>query len=87
MTATHAVVDQERLDSMLARGILFSIVWILGFGSLYAFLTGLRARRLILTSGGTLVGMKRAWWCLTVGGIGMLIWFPIIIVGVVNNLR
>jgi hypothetical protein len=55
-------------------------------GSLYAFVCGFRARRLIRASGGSLSGTKRAWWCLIVGGIGMVVWFPIIAVGIFNNL-
>ena len=72
---------------MLARGIVFSLVWIMGFGSLYAFILGLRARRIIRASGGALKGTKRAWWCLIVGAIGMVAWFPILAVGIYNNLR
>jgi hypothetical protein len=44
-------------------------------------------RRIIRASGGALKGMKRAWWCLIVGAIGMVAWFPILAVGIYNNLR
>ena len=81
------VIDQESLDGLLARGILFSILWLMGFGSLYAFISGLRARRIIRSSGGALVGIRKAWWCLIVGGIGVAVWFPIIVVGIANNIR
>ncbi len=84
---TDATPDQEQLDRILSRGVLFSIVWILGFGSLYAFLCGLRARRMIQASGGALTGRGRAWWCLIVGALGMLVWFPIFAVGIINNLH
>jgi len=84
---TAAVTDQEQLDGMLVRGVVFSILWLMGFGSLYAFLCGLRARRMIRSSGGALVGSGKTWWCLIAGGIGMAIWFPIIVVGIINNLR
>ena len=82
-----ATPGQEQLDRILSRGIVFSIVWVAGFGSLYAFLCGLRARRMIQASGGTLEGRGRAWWCLIVGALGMLMWFPIFAVGIFNNLR
>ena len=78
---------QDELDTILNRGVLFSIVWIMGFGSLYAFVSGVRARRMIRESGGALSGSGRTWWCLIVGGIGMAIWFPIILVGILNNVR
>jgi len=84
---TDATPDQEQLDRILSRGVLFSIVWIMGFGSLYAFRCGLRARRMIQVSGGALTGRGRAWWCLIVGALGMPVWFPIFAVGIFNNLR
>jgi len=59
----------------------------MGFGSLYAFISGVRARRMIRESGGALVGSGKTWWCLVAGGIGMAIWFPIILVGILNNVR
>ncbi|MBB3706145.1 hypothetical protein [Aminobacter aminovorans] len=40
-------VEQARLDSMLTRGIVFSIVWLAGFGSCYALYQGIRARRML----------------------------------------
>jgi hypothetical protein len=84
---TNATPNQEQLDRILARGIVFSIVWVAGFGSLYAFLCGVRARRMIQASGGSLLGRRRAWWCLIVGALGMLVWFPIFAVGIYNNLH
>ena len=81
------ISDQDQLDTILSRGVVFSIVWIMGFGSLYAFICGLRARRMIRASAGTLKGQGRMWWCLIAGFVGMLVWFPIFAVGVINNLR
>ncbi len=82
-----SILNQDQLDSLLMRGVLFSILWLMGFGSLYAFWCGIRARRMIRASNGTLTGSGKTWWCLVVGGIGMAVWFPIIIVGVANNLH
>ena len=79
--------DQDQLDGILSRGVVFSIVWIMGFGSLYAFICGLRARRMIRGSGGTLKGKGRMWWCLIVGLAGMLVWFPLFAIAVINNVR
>ena len=53
---TDLRLKQYRLDSMLQFGIICSIVWMMGIGSLYAFLCGLRARSIIKASGGQLVG-------------------------------
>jgi len=77
---------QIRVDHLLRRGILFSIVWLAGFGSLYAFVNGLRARKIIKGSNGLLKGNFRVWWCFVMGGVGMLVWFPLFIVGIFNNL-
>ena len=84
---TDSNPTQDKLDAILSRGVLFSILWLMGFGSLYAFRCGLRSRRMIQASGGSLRGQGRTWWCLIVGGLGMAIWFPIIAVGIFNNLR
>jgi hypothetical protein len=84
---TDSTYDQDQLDKILSRGVVFSILWLMGFGSLYAFQCGLRARRMIQASAGALRGQGRTWWCLIIGGIGMAIWFPVIVVGIVNNLR
>jgi hypothetical protein len=82
-----APASQDQFDAMLSRGVLFSILWLMGFGSVYPFLCGLRARRMIRGSSGALTGLGKTWWCLIVGGVGMIIWFPLIAVGIINNLR
>jgi len=84
---TDPRVSQKDLDAMLSRGVLFSFLWLAGFGSLYALRCGFRARRMILSSDGALIGWGRTWWCLVVGALGVLFWFPIFIVGIINNLR
>ena len=82
---TDLRLKQYRLDSMLQFGIICSIVWMMGIGSLYAFLCGLRARSIIKASGGQLVGMRRARWCIIVGGIGMAAWLPVLAVVVMRR--
>ncbi len=82
---TDPRLKQYRLDSMLQFGIICSIVWMMGIGSLYAFLCGLRARSIIKASGGQLVGMGRAKWCIIVGGIGIAVWLPVLAVVVMRR--
>jgi|GraSoiStandDraft_41_1057321.scaffolds.fasta_scaffold2224556_1 hypothetical protein len=82
---TDLRLKQYRLDSMLQFGIICSIVWMMGIGSLYAFLCGLRARSIIKASGGQLVGMGRAKWCIIVGGIGIAVWLPVLAVVVMRR--
>ena len=58
---------------MLADGFVLSLVWIGGIGSLAAVILGLRARRIIKQSGGTIVGIKLAWWCILEGTLGFVV--------------
>jgi len=67
-------------------GVIFSLFWLAGIGSAIAVLFGFKARRLIRASGGQLLGNGGAWWCLIIGGFGLLLWLPIIVIGVFNNL-
>lgn len=77
---------QRKVDSMLKWGIVFSILWLAGIGSLCSFILAIKARNLIIQTNGEVRGMGKVWWCLIAGGIGMLIWFPILIMGIINNL-
>jgi len=78
-------MNQDQIDKTLKWGIVFSIVWLMGLGSLFAILLGLKARKAINTSGGTLIGTGRVWWCLVVGGLGLAFWLPIILIGFRNQ--
>lgn len=77
---------QEQVRSLLKRGVIFSILWLAGIGSLIAILSGLKAHRLIRASGGQLRGMGGVWWCVIVGGLGLAIWIPVFAIGIFNNL-
>jgi len=77
---------QAQVDRLLSRGIFFSIVWLAGIGSFMAVRRGLQARRLITHSDGRLRGTGRVWWCLIVGGLGLLIWGGGLIVATVAYL-
>lgn len=79
-------MTQDQVDRSLKWGIVFSICWLVGLGSLYAFIQGLRTRKAIVRSEGQLVGTGRAWWCIIVGGLGFLWWFPIVAAGIRNHL-
>ncbi|HEX8352484.1 MAG TPA: hypothetical protein VF611_06290 [Pyrinomonadaceae bacterium] len=61
---------QVRVSKMLGCGFAFSLVVSGGVGSLAALVIGLRARGIIRKSGGELSGMRVAWWCIIVGGLG-----------------
>ena len=76
-------VEQARLDRMLTRGIVYSIVWLAGFGSSYALYQGLRARRMMKLNP-LLQGNGRAWWCIIVGGVGVAVLCAVVGVGIFN---
>ena len=76
-------VEQARLNSMLTRGIVYSIVWLAGFGSSYALYQGLRARRMIKLNP-SLQGNGRAWWCIIAGGLGVAVLCSIAGIGIFN---
>ena len=78
-------MNQDQIDKTLKWGIVFSIVWLTGLGSLFAIVLGLKARKAINTSGGTLIGTGRVLWCLVVGGLGLAFWLPIILIGFRNQ--
>jgi len=80
-----ASVNQGKIDSMLKWGIVFSIIWLAGIGSLISFIIGYKARKAIKGSNHELVGSGRAAWCLIVGGLGILFWLPIIFIAVRNQ--
>lgn len=82
---TEIIQTQDKVDKLLKWGIIFSILWLAGFGSLLAFIFGLKAKGLISKSNGEVSGMGRAQWCLVVGVLGMLFWFPIIFFGAISN--
>jgi hypothetical protein len=68
-----------RVSRMLGCGFAFSLVVAGGVGSLVALVIGLRARGLIKKSDAELSGMRMAWWCIVVGGLGaamlpLLVW-------------
>lgn len=64
---------QIKVSKLLSRGFIFSIVWLAGFGSLVAFISGLRALKIIKNSNGEIAGRKMAWWCIISGAFGMIV--------------
>jgi hypothetical protein len=78
------LVLQIKVSKILSRGFVFSIVWMGGIGSLIAFLSGLKARKIIRESNGVIHGMKMAWWCIIIGGLGMIV-LPLLIISVIQS--
>ncbi len=85
MTQATAADVESRVNDLLRWGVVFSIVWLMGVGSLIAVICGVRAKHLIQQSGLT-VGKGRVQWCVVVGVLGLLVWVPMVVIGVINNL-
>jgi len=78
-------LSQREINTRLRRGIFYSIFWLMGVGSVIAVREGLRAKKLISQSGGELKGMGKVWWCLIVGGAGLLFWLFVVLMVVINK--
>jgi len=79
-TEEKALLDEQiRLSRSLTTGFAFSIVWLAGVGSLIALAIGIKALVQISRSGKKLSGSGLAWWCVVVGGIGVVVlpWYGI----------
>jgi len=68
------LLTQIKLSVLLGYGFAFSLLGIGGLASLIAFIIGWEVRRRIKQSHDKLVGAKLAWWCIVVGGLGMVTW-------------
>ena len=64
---------QIKVSKILSRGFVFSIVWLAGFGSLIAVISGFQALKIINRSQDKIAGIKMAWWCIIVGRLGIII--------------
>lgn len=78
---------QARVDRLLNKGILFSIFWLMGIGSIISVVSAAKANRMINANRGEVKGKARVWWCFVVGGFGIALWFPIIVLMIYNNVK
>jgi hypothetical protein len=76
---------QNEVNSMLRRGVFFSIVWLMGIGSLIAIIQGIKARRIIRRSDGEIKGAGKVLWCFIVGGVGLLFWGFVILMVIIKR--
>jgi hypothetical protein len=70
---------------MLRRGVTYSIIWLMGAGSLIAVILGIKAMRIIIRSDGEIEGTGKALWCIIVGLLGFSFWLFVIIMVIVNQ--
>ncbi len=76
--------EQLRVSKMLAYGFVLSILGVGGIASMIALVLGLKARRIIKQSDAEVSGIKMAWWCIIVGGLGTVL-LPTIIIALLLN--
>ena len=69
---------------MLRRGIIFSIFWLMGVGSLIAIIQAMKARRIIRESNGNIRGSGKVMWCFIVGGAGLVFWGYVILMVIIK---
>ena len=69
---------QQYINGRLNRAVVFSIIWLAGFGSLYSVYLAWSIHKQIVDSDGELGGMKRVWWCYVVGGLGSVVMLSVI---------
>lgn len=72
---------------MLRRGVIFSIVWLMGVGSLIAVIQAFVARKIIQRSHGEIRGSGKVVWCLVVGRLGLLFWGYVLVMVVMSALK
>ena len=81
---TDVMTENQREVNHLAQRAMFNaIVWVCGIGSLRAILYARKALRMIATSSAPLSGGGKARLAHTLGVIGVSIWIPFIIIGIV----
>lgn len=77
--------SQKKIDKTLTWGIVFSVMWLWGVGSVVALICGLKARKKIKASGGMCRGTIRVWWCLLVGGSGVAWGVSMVVLGYLKS--
>lgn len=87
MDTTELEKKKKISHKLLSKGFNYSIFWLAGFGSLISIVSAFKANKIIEESNGQIKGKFWVWWCYIVGGIGILIWFPIILIAIYNNLK
>ena len=78
---------QNQVDAMLRRGVVFSIFWLMGVGSLIAIIQAVKAQRIIRKSDGEIRGSGKVLWCLIVGGAGLLFWGYVMVMVIISAAR
>lgn len=68
----------KKVGKLLKIGIIFSILWLGGIGSIISVICGRKASYLI-SEHKLKYGRGGVLWCLIIGWLGIIIWFPILL--------
>jgi hypothetical protein len=64
--------DQRKVNSLIIIGVILSIFWMAGVGSIISIVFGLKAKRIIKRASGNITGIGGVYWCLIVGWLGLI---------------
>ena len=70
---------QQQVNNILRYGIILSIFWLAGIGSVISIILGLKAMNIIKHSNLNVSGFGRAIWCIIIGSLGVIICFLILL--------
>ena len=77
--------QQSYVNQLLNRAVVFSIIWVFGFGSAYALYLTIKAHRVISDSHGAAKAPLRLAWCYVVGGLGVAFLVGVTVSAIVNQ--
>jgi hypothetical protein len=63
---------QRKVNSLIRIGVILSIFWMAGVGSIISIVLGLKVKRIIKRSSGNITGIGGVYWCLIVGCLGLI---------------
>jgi putative NADH-flavin reductase len=86
MTQPHISEQQREVNSIIHQARMNAFFWVGGVGSLRAVLGARKALNLIQKSEGTLEGKHHAKFAELIGMIGVLVWVPFIVIGIIISL-
>ncbi len=81
ITDTELQILNRKLSKHLRIGIIFSLIWLGGIGSLVGLINGIKAYKIVEQTHGQFGGKVGAWFCILLGTGGIVIW-GVIILGV-----
>ena len=86
MTQSPPSEQQKEVNQILHQSRMNAFFWVFGINSIRAILGARKAKNLIQKSGGTLTGEDQVRFSELIGWIGVLVWIPLILVGIIVSM-